>query len=326
MLKDKQLESLGIMPVVFRAFAGERGNTPDVEYDAKSTFGRGDRRIVSGYFYPIRDTVGNIRYVILIHQDITDQKKAEEEIKTLNKELEQRVKDRTVQLQAANKELEAFSYSVSHDLRAPLRTIDGFSQILMEDYENSLDATGKTYLSRVREGCRKMAKLIDDLLNLSRITQNPINRKTIDLSAIAREIIAVCRSEEPDRKVEVIIADDLKVDADENLIRIALGNLLGNAWKFTRKQPQARIEFGVVEQDGKKCYFVRDNGAGFDMAYAEKLFGAFQRLHSQTEYEGTGIGLAIVQRIIHRHGGQVWADAQVNQGATFFFTLDDFSH
>jgi PAS domain S-box-containing protein len=321
LLKDKQLESLGLMPAIRRAFSGERENTPAVEYDAKSTVGKGNRKIVQGYFYPIRDPNGVIQHVILIHQDVTEQKKAEEEIRTLNKELEQRVQDRTLQLEAANKELEAFSYSVSHDLRAPLRAIDGFSHVLMEDYGEKLDQEGKEYLSRVRKGCQRMAHLIDDLLNLSRITRNEITRKTIDLSALAREIVAAQQAEEPHRQVKVVIAETVKVNADDNLMRIVLENLLGNAWKFTRKRPLAKIEFGCIEQEGEKVYFVRDNGAGFDMAYADKLFGAFQRIHTQEEYEGTGIGLAIVQRIIHRHGGRVWAQAQINQGATFFFTL-----
>jgi signal transduction histidine kinase len=225
-------------------------------------------------------------------------------------------------LQAANKELEAFSYSVSHDLRAPLRTIDGFSQALLEDCVDQLDDQGKDNLQRVRAATQRMGELIDDMLNLSRVARKEICVETVDLSAMAQTIAAELRRSQPERRVEFIIADGLVTTGDGGLLKAALENLLGNAWKFTGKRPLAKIEFGIARYDGNTAYFVRDNGAGFDAAYADKLFGAFQRLHGQNEFSGTGIGLATVQRVIHRHGGHVWGEGKIEQGATFYFTLN----
>jgi light-regulated signal transduction histidine kinase (bacteriophytochrome) len=223
--------------------------------------------------------------------------------------------------QAATRELEAFSYSVAHDLRTPLRGIDGFSQALLEDYDDVLDEEGKDYLRRVRAAAQRMGQLIDDLLGLSRLTRSELCRDDVDLTALAREIGGKLHQAFPGRVVGFLVAEGLRANADGRLLRIVLENLLGNAWKFTSKQANARVEVGVAEDGGGPAYFVRDNGAGFDMAFASKLFGAFQRLHKSTEFEGTGIGLATVQRIIHRHGGRLWANAAPNQGATFHFTL-----
>ncbi len=226
------------------------------------------------------------------------------------------------ELSAANKELESFSYSVSHDLRAPLRGIDGFSQALMEDYSDRLDEKGRSYLQRVRSAVQRMALLIDDLLRLSRVTRIEVRRKKVDLSAMAQSIADELQVIQPERQAAFIIAPGLTANGDVQLLRILMENLLGNAWKFTAHNPKARIEFGVTRDDDKEVFFVRDDGAGFDMTYANKLFGVFQRLHSQEEFPGTGVGLATVQRIAHRHGGRVWAEGKVEEGATFYFMLE----
>jgi signal transduction histidine kinase len=244
-----------------------------------------------------------------------------QQLEKSREELEQRVIERTAQLEAANKELEAFSYSVSHDLRAPLRSIDGFSQAVLEDYNDKLGAEGQADLRRVRAATQRMGQLIDDMLDLSRVTRAKLNREEVDLSVLARSIGTELQKAEPKRQVEFTVAEGVLTEADPRLLRIVLENLLRNAWKFTGKHPQAKIEFGVLRNNGEPAYFVRDDGAGFDMTYANKLFGAFQRLHAMTEFNGTGVGLATVQRIINRHGGRVWADGEVEKGATFYFTL-----
>jgi signal transduction histidine kinase len=256
-----------------------------------------------------------------LQAEIAEHKSARDEIAALNQNLEKRVAERTAELEAANKELESFAYSVSHDLRAPLRSIDGFTAIVSESYAGKLDAQGQSYLKRVRSASQRMGRLIDDLLKLSRTVRSEMNRTRVNLSDLARTIANELQEAAPERKALFTIAPDLEVHADTNLIRTVLENLLGNAWKFAKKRTEARIEVGSTTRDNQTVYFVRDNGTGFDMKYADKLFGAFQRLHSITEFEGTGVGLANVQRIIRRHGGQVWAEAAEDRGATFYFTL-----
>jgi light-regulated signal transduction histidine kinase (bacteriophytochrome) len=226
-------------------------------------------------------------------------------------------------LEAANKEIESFSYSVSHDLRAPLRSIDGFSQILLEDYKKTLDDTGRNYLERIRKATQNMGQLIDDMLKLSRVTSANLRLEPLDLSNIFREIIKKFQENDPARIADIIIQEGIVIDGDSNLMHIALTNLIENAWKFTGKEAQPRIEFGNTYQAEKKVIFIRDNGVGFDMAYVGKLFGTFQRLHTTAEFQGTGIGLATVKRIITRHGGEVWAEGEVGCGATFYFTLPE---
>lgn len=263
----------------------------------------------------------NIHLVILY--DITRRKQAERELELHRNHLEAMVAERTAALEVVNEELESFSYSVSHDLRAPLRSIDGFSHALMEDCADQLDDTGRDHLQRVRSSAQRMGRLIDDLLSLSRVMRYEIKRARVDLSVMTQAIVNKLRDYQPEREIKVDIAPGIHGWGDPHLIDIMLDNLIGNAWKYTGKSADARIEFGVTDSDGKPVYYVRDNGVGFDMQYADKLFGSFQRLHKDDDFEGTGIGLATVARIIRRHGGQVWAESETGKGATFYFTLNE---
>jgi len=258
----------------------------------------------------------------IVH-DITARKRAEEELKKYREQLEGLVHERTIKLEASNKELEAFSYSISHDLRAPLRAIDGFSQALLEDCEDKLDVQGKDYLLRIRAATQRMSTLIEDLLNLSRITRSEMSMGKVNLTRIVRSVINELQNSQPRSNVQIRIADGLEDIADSRLMSIALENLMSNAWKFTAKKSEALIEFGSLREGSKKIYFIRDNGAGFEMTYMDKLFAPFQRLHTIDEYPGTGIGLATVRRIIHRHGGKVWAEGKTGKGATFYFSIHE---
>jgi PAS domain S-box-containing protein len=265
---------------------------------------------VSVTISPIHDSRGVVIGASKVARDISDRKRAEQALAQAKEAAE-----------TASREFEAFSYSVAHDLRAPLRGIDGFSQALLEDYSDKLDADGRHYLSRVRESAQHMAQLIDSLLMLARVTQSDIHQERVDLSKLARDTAERLKGTQPERYVEFHITEGVTEAGDSRLLAIVFENLLGNAWKFTRNEAKGRIEFGCNRENGRPVFFVRDNGAGFDMAFASKLFGVFQRLHTTNEFEGTGIGLATVQRIIRRHGGRIWAEGKVAEGATFYFTL-----
>jgi signal transduction histidine kinase len=254
-------------------------------------------------------------------REIEERSRAEHEVLRLNAQLEDRVRERTGQLETANKELEAFSYSVSHDLRAPLRAIDGFGQALVDDFGQHLPEPAQRYLDRIRSSTKQMGLLIEGLLNLARVSRRPLEPRPVDLSQIAKDVVNDLQQRDPDRAVEVSIWDGMHAEGDAHLLRAVLENLVGNAWKFTSKKDKARVDIGALKDGKHTTFYVRDNGAGFDMSYADKLFGAFQRLHAVNDYAGTGIGLATVQRIVHRHGGRIWAEAEIGKGAVFYFTL-----
>jgi light-regulated signal transduction histidine kinase (bacteriophytochrome) len=283
----------------------------------------GEYRWMAVHGVPVLEAGGDIREWVATCADIHDRVQAEEEIRELNEQLEQRVVQRTAELQAANAELEAFAYSISHDLRAPLRALDGFSRILLDEYSPQLPEQAQHYLAVTRKNTLQMGALIDDLLAFSKLSRQPLSKQPIAPAELVREVLDELRVDQEGRRVEVTVGDLPDCEGDPALLKQVLVNLLSNGFKYTRTREVARIEVGALTRAGshKPVYYVRDNGVGFDMRYADKLFGVFQRLHAAQEYPGTGVGLAIVQRIVHRHGGLVWADAAVNQGATFYFVL-----
>jgi light-regulated signal transduction histidine kinase (bacteriophytochrome) len=276
---------------------------------------------VDAIIVPIPNEQGEPCQYIAIRTEVTERMRAEQNIRELNTELERRVVERTAELEAANKELEAFSYSVSHDLRAPLRAVDGFSQAVLENYGAQLPEQGQQDLQAVRKGARQMGRLIDDLLTFSRLSRTPFKKQDVNTGKLVRHVLEELSPQQKGRQIEISIADLPACQADRAMLTQAWMNLLSNAIKYTRQRETAVIEIGCDAARDEIIYFVRDNGAGFDMRYIHKLFGIFQRLHRADEFEGTGVGLAIVQRIIHRHGGRIWADAAVDHGATFYFTL-----
>ena len=285
-------------------------------------------RYLDFVYQPLFDPDGEVTGIFAHAVDVTEHKLALEELAGVHEETERKVQERTArlstlndELRQVNEELESFTYSVSHDLRAPLRGIDGFTQVLLEDYGADLDRTALDYLERIRTGASRIGRIIDSLLNLSRLQRSDVKRTPLDLSRKALDTVERLRQLEPDRDVDVHIEPGVRAMGDSEMLRVVLDNLLGNAWKFTRRADGAIIEFGVEEAEGERRYFVRDNGAGFEQEYADKLFLPFQRLHAAQDFEGTGIGLATVQRIITRHGGRIWADGTPGEGATFYFTL-----
>jgi PAS domain S-box-containing protein len=294
--------------ITCRVIAGERVANYETVRQRKG----GQEIDVSVTVSPVRSAGGEIIGASQLSRDISELKRMQEELLHAKGSLE-----------AANRELEAFSYSVAHDLRSPLRSIDGFSQALLEDCADQLDEDGRKYLRFVRESAQLMAQLIDDILTLSRVTRSEFQREEVDMTALAGAAVARLERRESGRRVEVAIQEGLTAVGDPALLTVVFDNLIGNAWKFTGKRDRARVEFGAEPRAGEQVFFVRDNGAGFDMAYVGKLFGVFQRLHAAHEFEGTGVGLATVQRIIHRHGGRVWAEGEVGAGATFYFTLGE---
>ncbi len=301
-----------VQKALSRALNGEKGS--NLEYRILTK--QGLTKWVAHSWSPIIQNK-KLRCVVSVVDDITARREIEEKIQRLNENLLRH----SIELSTINKELEAFSYSVSHDLRAPLRSIDGFSQALLEDYASKLDDQGKDYLQRVRTAAQHMGQLINDMLRLSRLSRSELTMETVDLSFVAHQLVEKYLKENPSRKISINIKEGITVTGDKKLLEILLDNLLGNAWKFTGKTKRPVIELGETMKDNERSFFIRDNGAGFDMAYADKLFVPFQRLHSPDEFYGSGIGLAIVSRIVHRHGGRIWAEAKVGKGATFYFTL-----
>ncbi|TGK44728.1 sensor histidine kinase [Leptospira andrefontaineae] len=320
-LKDPQIKEAGFFPYVEKAFGGEPAISEPFPYDPKLIGSSGRNRWLQMVLYPIKNTAGNILEVIVVHQDITSSKEAENEIRLLNNDLEERVRVRTEQLVFANKELESFSYSISHDLRAPIRGISGFTQILMEDYGVNFDAEGKRIIGKIIENAKQMGHLVDDLLEFSRLGRTELAEREISMKELASTVYKELINLDPGREIRFEIQDIPNVRADQPAVRQLWVNLISNAIKYTKKSESPIIQIGSEESEEGTVFYIKDNGAGFNMQYYHKLFGVFQRLHSNSEFEGTGVGLAIVKRIASRHGGKVWAESKEGEGATFFFTL-----
>lgn len=321
LLDDPQLNEKGVTPYLKRAFAGEPVKIPAIEYETQSTLGYGNTRWVSALAYPLKDEDGSVREVVLIHQDLTDIKRVEDEIRDINSRLEERIEQRTEELARAISEMEAFSYSVAHDLRSPLRAMGGFARILTEDHKEGLNEDAQKLLKRIQENSVKMGLLIDGLLDLARVSRAHIDREPVDISASASDVIDSLQKRNPRPEAKVEVQPGMEVFADPRLMENVLQNLLENAWKFTSNTAEPHIEIGRIPARNEDVIFVRDNGAGFEPEFQNKLFGAFERLHSEAEYPGTGIGLATVRRILERHGGRVWAEGAPGEGATFYFAV-----
>lgn len=319
--ESKLFKDTGLVPFLRHAAMGESAFMPPAQINTRSEDGEEQIRWIAGSAYPVKDDEGRIREIVVVHQDLTDVKKAEEEVRRMNSELEQRVFERTKELGTAMAEMEAFSYSVAHDLRAPLRAMGSFAKILMEDHSANLDEEAHNYLTRIVENSIRMGELIDGLLDLARISRTTLEHNQVDLSLMAEEIVRNLEKRNPRSGVRVSIQPGLRVEADSRLIQSAMENLLDNAFKFTQNTMRPIISFGSEMRPSGPVYFVRDNGAGFDPAYVNKLFKPFERLHTGEEFPGTGIGLATVRRIIERHGGRVWAEGSLHEGATFYFTI-----
>lgn len=320
-LKDDIAEREGFLDLIHRAFAGETVHVPPHWYDPRNLkqvkVEKGNRVGVEVTLFPLRDQKKEVSHVAIVVKDVT----ATMLLRELNADLERRVADRTSSLEAANRELEAFNYSVSHDLGTPLRAIVGFGEVLIDVHGRSLGAEARDLVERIRGAARRMGLIISGLLDLSRLGREELKKERIDLTALAEDVLQELRTVSPRESMETRVEDGLAAEGDPRMIRVALQNLLENAWKFTAHARPGRVEFGSVLKDGVRAYRVRDNGAGFDMSHADKLFAAFSRLHSAAEFAGSGIGLATVSRIVSRHGGRIWAEGNVGGGAAFYFTL-----